>query len=162
MVEVVFTDPEPDKGGATLVECVSWGRQEILEDCSCVEFEMHQTVQLVMSLGSFTYGSVTKKKIWGWRYRIGSHCCRGGVWRRLLMQREGKDLGRYNSLVWARGRKRRLRIGGREIRGRSKEDPVGRESQNLGKESLEKAAGPTDPKLLRRTEGRAWQATMIR
>ena len=78
------------------------------------------------------------------------------------MQREGKDLGRYNSLVWARGKKRRLRIGGREIRGRLKEDPVGIESQNLGKESLEKAAGPTDPKLLRRTERQAWQATMIR
>ena len=94
---------------------------------------MHQNAQLVMSLGSFTYGSVTKEKIWGWRYRTGNHCYRGGVWRRLLMQQEGKDLGRYNSLVWARGKKRRLRIGGREIRGRLKEDPVGIESQNQGK-----------------------------
>lgn len=138
MVEVVLTDPEPTKGGMTVVEWVSWGRQEILENSSCVESEMHKNVQLVMPLVRWTYRCVTKEKIWGWRYRIGSHCCRDGVWRRLLIQREGKDLGRYHSLVWTRGRKRRLRIGVREISGRLKEDPEGIESQNLGKESLQK------------------------
>ena len=85
MVEVVLTDPEPAKGGMTVVEWVNWGRQEILEDSSCVESEIHQNVPLVMPLVRWTYGCVTKEKIWGWRYRIGSHCCRDGVRRRPLI-----------------------------------------------------------------------------
>lgn len=90
------------------------GRQEILEDSGYFEFEMQQDVQLVMSLSSWIYGFGTKERSWGWRYRTGSHCCRGGVWRRLLMRWEGKDLGRHNSLDWVRGRRvdRGLRRGG--------------------------------------------------
>lgn len=83
---MVLTEPEPTEGGAIVVEGVSWGRQEILEDSGYFEFEMQQDVQLVMSLSSWIYGSGTKERNWGWRYRTGSHCCRGGVWRRLLMR----------------------------------------------------------------------------